>query len=221
MNYGLLVKGLLNEARSGIQFNRMNKAARAFAVIGLIPLIVSTFFAVCGFYVLVFIYKGLSSPIDFLHKLVKKEGQEVKHGTQVVIYWCCFPLIFIAYVFYSFFSVFFYFAWFGLMLNVYLVTLGGVKWQPFLTDASYDEVRSWAIRPSNTAANAWAIIVFVLDCLAAILFLAGLATDIGMGAFGVFMAFIMIMILIVNPLTFKKSEVELDEEEEVEEADAE
>lgn len=164
MDYSLLVKGLRNEAKKNVQFKKLTPTKRVLAIIALIPLIVSTFFSFISYYVTLFFYKGIISPLDFLHKLVRTEGQEVKHATQAIIYWIAFPFIFFFYALNSLYAVMFYFSWFGLMLNTYLVTLGGVRWQPFMTDAKYEEVELVS-KNTDEEVNKFAQIIFIFAAL--------------------------------------------------------
>ena len=224
MNYSNLLKSLLNEARSGIQFKRLNNVCKVLAIIGLIPLIISTFISVCVYAVMNFIYKGVIAPINYLHDLVKKEGNEVKHGTQVVVYVISFPLIFFSHVCYSLFSLGFYFMWFVLMINVYLLTLCGVKWQPIISEATFEE-RKWEVKPSNALANTWVIVLIISYCLIVlsmfIPLIYGLIIDfafffdyapdiIVLLSPTVFVWVVMVMLLIVNPLLFRKKEIKTD-----------
>jgi hypothetical protein len=39
----------------------------------------------------------------------------------------------------SFNAIAFYFQWFGIQIVAYILTLGGIKWQPFITEATFDE----------------------------------------------------------------------------------
>ena len=98
-------------------------------------------------------------------------------------------------------AVMFYFAWFGLMVNVYLVTLGGVKWQPFLMDVKYEEETRWVLTPGQTGTTVFTVFLVFFDVLIAlgILLAESFPGLSAIGALGV-----MVMLLLVNPLTFKK-----------------
>ena len=215
MDYGYLVENLLNEAKRGIQYQSMNKICKILLIIGFIPLIISTVLSVCGYYVLLFFYKGFSAPLEYLHQLVKKEGQEVKHATQFAIYWIAFPFIFVLYVFQAMAAVMFYFAWFGLMVNVYLVTLGGVKWQPFLMDVKFDdEVSEYDLEPGDKGVTIFTGVLMLVDLLVAIGVLTSGddSTLLSIGLFGLF-----VMLCIANPIVFKMSPSVAEEEEVLEE----
>ena len=201
MNYQAAVQGLIAEAKRGVRFQGMGSAKKVLLIIGLIPLIVYTFFSVVSYYVLLFFYKGFTAPLEYLHRIVKDESKDVKHATQFAVYWIAFPFVFFLYVMQSFAAFMFYFQWFGLMVCMYLVTLGGVKFQPFLMDVKYDEETHWVLTPGNTGTTVFTVFLIFFDALIALgILLAdsfpGLAA---IGALGV-----MVMLFLVNPLTFKK-----------------
>jgi hypothetical protein len=159
MDYAYLIRALKDEARQNIQFARMNKFPRFLARVITLPWLISTMCAVLSYYVTLFFYKACLTPIQHLHNIMRKEGENVKHGTQVVIYWIAFPVIFELYILLSLATVSFYFQWFQIQINMYFATLGGIKWQPFITDATFEE-RAWIIKPSDKAANTWGILGF-------------------------------------------------------------
>ena len=211
MNYHSLIKSLVAEAKSGLQFKRMNPVLKVFVKIALIPLFVLAFLGVCGFYLTLFLYKAISSPLDHLHKVVKGEGKEVKHATQFAVYWISWPCLFILYLFQAAMAITFYFQWFFVMLTVYLATLGGVKWQPFLMDASYPNEESYVVQPGQGG-----IITFLVFTLVFYSFISSgvmLCLDEYFAEFGSVVAVlgflgVNVMLFIVNPACFKKRKVE-------------
>lgn len=218
MNYVQLINGLIKEAKRGIQFERFPKAFKVLAIIGLLPIILLSILSIAAFYILLFIYKALSSPIEFLHKIVRSEGEIVKHGTQVVIYLCCFPLIFTLYVLYSIVTVIFYFCWFVVILTTYLATLGGIRWLPFITDAYYDEEEiNWDVKPSLDVSKVLIILTFALFVIILALNIVvninptlTVIADISLG----FTIVYDLVIYIVNPIVYKKK-IKAKEEKEV------
>lgn len=184
----------------------MHTAKKVLLIIGLIPLILSTFASVVSYYVLLFFYKGFAAPLEFLHKLVKEEAKDVKHATQFAIYWLAFPFIFFLYVLQSFAAFLFYFQWFGVMVNMYLVTLGGVKFQPFVMDVNYEEEPQWSLTPGRTGVTVFTVLLIFFDALIA---LGILVTEEELSGFGVIG--VLVMLLIVNPLLFKKTPLVVEE----------
>ena len=139
MDYHAPIKGLIREARLGVRFKNMSPVVKIIVKILLIPFIIITFFSIAYYYITLFFFKAFASPIQYLHNIIKNEAKEVKHASQFAIYWLTFPYIFALYVIQSFTAFSFFFLWFGCMLNTYIVTLGGVKFQPFLLDVKYSE----------------------------------------------------------------------------------
>ena len=169
MDYGYLIKALKDEARQNIQFSRMNKGPRILARLITLPWLVAVMCAVLQYYVALFFYKACLTPVQHLHNIMRKEGEVVKHGTQVVVYLIAFPVIFELYILLSLTTVYFYFQWFVIMVYMYFATLGGVKWQPFITEATFEE-RAWVLKPSDKAANRWSIICLLAPIGLGVLF---------------------------------------------------
>ena len=117
MNYHYYVKSLLNEAKQGHQFKRMSTTTKVFMIIGLLPLILASLLATCSIYITLFFFKAASSPLQYLHEIINKEGKEVKHATQFAIYAISWPFIFFCYIMLSALSITFYFQWFILMMR--------------------------------------------------------------------------------------------------------
>ena len=208
MNYHAAIRGLIAEARQSIRFKGLSKGKRIALTIALIPLIVSAFFSVVSYYAVLFLYKGLTAPVDFLHKIVKDEAKDVKHATQFAIYWLTFPIVFFFYLLQSLAAIFFYFQWFGLMVAMYLVTLGGVRFQPFLSEVEYNgEKVNWKLTPGEKGTFTFAIITLAAYACVIVGALAAFGAEIeealilcGLGG-----ATAGVMLVIVNPLLFKKT----------------
>ena len=210
--YQTAINGLISEARKGVRFQEMNKTTKVLLIIGLVPLIVSTFLLVATHYILLFLYKGFAAPIDFLNKVVKDESKDIEHSSKFAIYWLVIPVISFFYVLQSFVAFVFYFHWFVLIVNMYLVTLGGVRFQPLIMDATYpeDENVRYYFAPGDTGVKVFMILLIIFDVLTAIngLFTVGIIEPYevyelyeftSLGLIGVF-----VMLFIVNPILFKK-----------------
>ena len=203
MDYHGLVKGLLKEAKRGIQFARMSTPVKILLYIGLFPLFVLAFLSVASFYVTLFFYKAFLSPVEYLHKLIKAEGKEAKHATQFAIYWLSWPFIFTLYVLQSLMAITFYFQWFFMMMYVYLATLGGVRWQPMMNDATFDTVETYSVKPGDTGLYVYTGFLAFFDFLMAIAIVVLQSAPIMSFA----LIGIMVMLFIINPLVFKKEGV--------------
>ena len=208
MDYTSAIKGLLSEVKAAIQFRRMNTLCKVLCIIAVLPLIIAAFSAVCGYYVVLFFYRGLCSPLEYIHNVVKKEGQEVHPGAQLVIYLICFPTIFFLHLLISFASLMFYFLWFAVMFFTYLATLGGVRWQPFLFDAKYGEVKAYEVKPCINAATIFGGITIFFYLLFVLALILEVETLPAISAIG-----FSLCLFIVNPIMFRKLEVVFVEEE--------
>lgn len=138
MDYHAPIKGLIKEARESTRIKEMSLVARIIVTILLVPFIILAFLNIVYYYITLFFFKAFTSPIQYLHNIVKEEAKDVKHATQFAIYWLTFPYIFFMYVIQSFTAFSFFFIWFNCMLSTYIATLGGVRFQPFLLDVKYD-----------------------------------------------------------------------------------
>ena len=202
MDYIGVIRGLFKEAKRDEKFQDMSSVARIIIKVGLFPLAVLAFLAKAYYYVNFFIYKGFFLPLEHLHAVVKKEGQEVKHGTQVIIYWIAFPLIFFMYIMQALFAVGFYFQWFVVMTLVYLKSLGGVRWQPFLNEVSYEEEHVYINKHGKASVGVFATLL-VISYLGIIV--GFIVTNYGLFVFSIWLTLITLFIL--NPLLFRKEEI--------------
>lgn len=202
MIYQKAAKHLLTQAFKDNRFKGMDKWLQVVIKIGLIPLYILTFFSLAWYYVTLFFYRGITSPVEYLHRIIKDEAKDVKHATQFAIYWLAFPFVFFLYVLKSMASIMFYFLWFSLMLCVYLVTLGGVRFQPFLMDVTFEEENYDLIKkPGLVGTMVFTGILYFFY----LLFLMGVIVVpqiMPIGQYGM-----LLMLLIVNPIVFRKKPV--------------
>ena len=139
MDYTKLLKNLLREATQFKQYKRFPVAITVLMVICMLPIIAIELFLLGMFFVADFIFKGCAAPLTVLHRFVKNERGDVRHATEAVIYAITLPFIFAYNIFMSLASLYFYILWFLIMVFTYLLTLGGIRWQPFIMDAKFDE----------------------------------------------------------------------------------
>lgn len=162
MNYFSLINGLVREARSLTQYKRLGLPFAILAAIGMVPYIFLFLIYTALFYVELFCFQGLSACVDYLECWLKENRKGLRHATEAVLYFVCMPGIFLFRVVLSLFSIFYYFTWFFVMLLAYLATLGGVRWQPFLTKASYEEKITLTPTTNRTLAAVFSVIACVL-----------------------------------------------------------
>lgn len=139
MDYNKKISGLINEAKQLSQYKRLPVVLRIFWVYALFGLIIHDLCLIASYYVLSFIYKGLSTPFNIIHDFVNKEKEGTKDLSHAVICLVAMPLLLTYQFVLALFSFAFYILWFLIMYLTYIVTLGGIKWQPYIKEASFDD----------------------------------------------------------------------------------
>ncbi len=219
MDYSKLINQLTAEMKKGIQYKRLPLLFRIFAIIAVAPIIVTFILSKLLYWVTLFLYKMISSPAEYLHQWLKDQKDEVQHATQAVMYWICLPFIFSLQILLSLNAISFYIQWFFIMIQAYLLTLGGIKWQPFITEATFEEDAEYDLQPKPLFANIFSCAAFGSLAFYVIfaIITSSLLTAVNNGTcnFEVFKAFsdittvfskiYAILIFIVNPILFKKT----------------
>ncbi len=118
---------LLKESFKFKKYKAMHPAFAIVTGLALLPFVILSFFIACSLLVTCFFFKVLTAPIGYLHGLLHKEGQEVKHGTQVIVYWISWPIVFALYTLVSILLVFITVQYAALSILCYIWTLGGFK----------------------------------------------------------------------------------------------
>ena len=211
MHYSTLMKGLLSEIKQGVQYKRMITPIKVLAIIAMAPW-VATFEILSFIYrVCLFVYKALAAPASHLHQWMKEQKDEVKHATQAVLYAVCLPVIFLFQIALSLFSIVFYLVWFVYMLNGYILSFGGIKWQPSIADASYENSDvSGNYKPGFVGTTVFVSMTFGFLALA---LLFGLIFAVApfvetLALMMVFAGAYAVMVWIVNPIMFRKSKAQ-------------
>ena len=146
-------------------------------------------------------------------RYIKKD--DVKHATQAVVYLVSTPTIFAIRVLLSFASFFYYILWFFLMACTFILTLAGVRWQPYLTLAKFDKKYKWELNPYETITQMFTVIALCVFIVCVIIFLIAQADSsiihptVSKVAWGLYLA----VVCIANPIIFKKKEAEEETEE--------
>ena len=230
MDYLAKIKGLCNEICQKVHYKEMSKGRRILAYIGMFPFFMLNALLIVNYYVLVFFFNCSSSAADFLLSWVKETKKDLKHATEAVLYFVTMPTIFLMQVFLSLFAPVFYILWFVLMLSSYVSTLGGIRFQPFIATATFEDdgmvLRS--LTPKNTSAG-FAAMIFTLLCAVIVLCISVVVTkfivyngnnisydtlsSIGtiIGIRNVFVWFYVLVAIVVPLIIFKKEKV-LEEE---------
>ena len=134
INFIERVTAVLKEA---IQLKKYRAMPLYFAIpVGVFMLPVALIAAVLTalIYVLGYLFSVIYLPIESLYKLLHAEGQEVKHGTQVVVYFLSWSFVFGAYVALTTFLITLTVLYTLFSIFTYLWTLGGFKFHLFAAE---------------------------------------------------------------------------------------
>ena len=220
MNYSKLLHGLIAEMKTGVQYKRIPQPFKAFMIIGMIPMIIAFVAQAIAYHVQVFFFKALSAPAEYLHRWLRNQKDEVEHATQAVMYFVCLPYIFFLQSLLAMASLGFFFSWFGLQVTAYLLTLGGTRFQAYISDATFDEVEEGkcVCTPNDQIAIIFACVVLGAVALN---FLLGFVIDVT-ESWEVFKTVTRIRsllnlvywgaVLVVNPILFRVHKAEKTEE---------
>lgn len=214
MDYAKLVKSLIAEVKKGGQYARIPNPFKIFALVAMIPVAVLFVVSVVAYWVTLFFYKMISAPAEYLHQWLKGQKDDVQHATQAVMYFVCLPTIFSLQILLSLSAISFYIQWFFMMVWGYLLSLGAVKWQPFLNEAKFDDADdACAFAPSDTVAIVYSCVA--LGVLAVWLVMTILGDHIEfktykdmLGYFkavNIFRWVYLAVVMVVNPILFKRS----------------
>ena len=175
MKFLPLIKGVVSEAHSAFQYKHLGKPWNVFAFVAMLPFIAAAWSLVAVYCATLFMFNAFASASDYLESWVKGEKQGIKHATEAVLYFVTMPTIFFLRVILSFFTISFYFTWFSLQIVAYIASLGGIKWQPFFAEATYDVKNVWKATTNNVAGIVFSLISFVLFVIVTILGIIGVA----------------------------------------------
>lgn len=217
MNYNALIKNLREEIKIGHQYRTLDYPFKALAFISMLPFIAVTISIFISFYCLLFVYNALLSGVKYLETWLDDTKKDVNPATQAILYFCTIPTIFAMRVLLSTFSLLFYFLWFSVMCSAYVSSLGGVRWQPYISDATFGGV-SFTPNTNGVAAKTFSVISFVLFAICVLIFLIFLGTDSAKEARDVATAFVVVagldaaFVNISVPIIFRKRIVDTSEE---------
>ena len=155
------------------QFKRIPVGLAVVAGILLSPFLLSVIFMIPAFYILQFCYKIVAAPADFLLQNLREESDNTV--VKAVVYFVGYPVVFLMKITLSVFSVEFFIMYFFFMLFAWIYGCGGIKFQPFIFEASTD---CSAHLEGKASKKTIAIILTV--CIVIGVFIFGLALGIGL-----------------------------------------
>ena len=201
MNYSALFKGLISEAKTRKQYEAIPMPYRALAFIGVLPFILSALINLLFYIVFDFIFNGLASSTRYLENWVDEKKKGVNHATEAVLFFVTMPTIFFFNVLLSGFALLYYFIWFFLQVDLFVATLGGTRWQPYISNAKFDDEDDYVVKTNGAAAIIFSVASFSLVALAIILAIF----DYPVAIYG------SLLTMIAVPLIFKKGKAEAAE----------
>ena len=141
MDYLKLMHGLKKEffEAGREKYKSMFVLWRFLLTIIFIPMRIGFFFGRLGYWFTWFFFKCFSAPVDHLQSWLKAQKEGLAPATEAILYFICMPTIFAQQVLLALTAFAFFFQWFGLMLSAYIMTLGAVRWQPVISEATFDE----------------------------------------------------------------------------------
>ena len=206
MDYQKSIQTLLKEAKAGTSYYQLAKPYRVFLWIALFPLYVLEMSLIISYYVMLFLYNAMMSPVTYLESWQDKKKDGVFHATQAVIYFVSTPFIFLLRIVLSMMSFAFFFLWFYLMCTTYIVTLGGVKWQPFINVVPENVKEEKVLKASAGEKFAAVALVFFAISVIATIFVNSATNAVGIlwGAYG-------LVVILVNAIMSSMAKVSLEE----------
>ena len=131
---------LMKEAFKFKKYKAMHPFFAVTTGIVMIPIVAASFFAFAYLSIICFFFKTLNSPVNYLHSIVKKEGQETKHATQFIIYFASWPFILFLYAMISILLLQITVVYAILSILTYVWSLGGFRYHVFISESDNIEI---------------------------------------------------------------------------------
>lgn len=126
-NYFEQTVNLIKEAFKFKKYKAMPAVLAVFCGIVMLPFVAISLSLFALLYILCFSYKLSILPLHELYKFLHKEGQEVKHATQSIIYFISWPFLFLLYTIHAFTYVTISFIYALFSVFTYIWSFGGFK----------------------------------------------------------------------------------------------
>ncbi len=205
MEYIALLRGLLSECFSLIQYKRLPLPVRIFAVIGVFPFLLLSALYVLGFAVWSFWYSAVFCAAEFLEKWIDQKREGASHAAEAVLYLVTMPAVLLLRLVLALTVIILFFIWFFLEAVIFLASLGGTRWQPFLNRAAATERDSFTAVTDPTLGSVIAVIAAALILLYALMILASAFDSLFLTVCGVLDYVYTLFAAIAIPLIFKKT----------------
>jgi len=160
MKYFDTINGLAKEAFAKKQYKQMGRPFSVFAFIGVLPYFITSLLLGLVFYVYLIFFNALSAASDYLDTWLGNTRQGVKHATEAVLYLVSVPAILVIKVALAIFTALLFVLWFLVQCCVYIVSLGGIRWQPNLATADYNGNTTYVPTTGRITARVFSLISF-------------------------------------------------------------
>lgn len=218
MDYSIPMRSLLTEVFACKQYKRLTPVAKVFGFIGVFPFIAAFAILYVVYNICVFLFNVLSTSVDYLENWQKKKTDGSGWFAEGIIHLVSLPFIFFCQIILSFISISFFFIWFFMQCMLYIATLGGIRWQPYITRINPEDAgQSYVATTNHTAGAIVTIVIGAIFLLYLILYFIGLDDYDVMYVAGIVNYIYILGTSITVPIVFKKKalKVSLDEENNV------
>ena len=165
MNYSKLLKGFTKEFGQFSQYKKLGQPMKVFAIVGMLPFLIAAFVCIGLMYVYMFLYNGMASSVEYLESWLKEFKKDVSNGiAEAVVYLVALPFIYGFRCLLSLFAFSYYILWFEIMCVSYIASLAGIRWQPFIANATFDEDQVVVASTKKKTSKVIISIIFVLFC---------------------------------------------------------
>ena len=165
MEYIALLKGVLLEAFEGLQYKRLPVGVRALTLIGLLPFILLAAIYAGVLAVWSLWHAAIFCAADYLEAWLESKRAGLGVAAEAVLYLVALPAIVLLRLTLALTTILLFFVWFFLQAFLYIATLGGICWQPFLNRVAARERHSLASRTDPTLGTAIALLLFAFFAL--------------------------------------------------------
>ena len=157
IKYLYATTALLKEAFTFKKYKAMGIPSAVLSGLIVSPFVALSFIVAFITYLFSFFFEIAKNPLNFFFNVVHNEGQEVKHGTQVVVYLISWPVISFLYLLLSFSLILLSLLYAVLACLTYIWSFGGFKFHLFVKDA-----QNISIKVKNNYKPVWLILFIVI-----------------------------------------------------------
>ena len=171
MNYSTHLKNLLSETFERKQYKNLPVVFRIFGFIAVFPFIFCSTLLVIYYSILDFVHKLCSSAVNYLEDWLKKTKENTSSLAEAVIYFVTLPFIYFSHIILSILSIAFFVVWFFLECFLYIATLCGIKWRPYINQLDYANDKPYTPKSNVVAAGISLVTLAVLYLVYLILYI--------------------------------------------------